>query len=315
MTHPKTADMLMGALIADAASLGTHWIYDPDRIAEIAARQNGDIAFTPVDATNFEDVPAYFAHGARENGMLTQYGEVLLLAINSMNATGGAFDVAAYQSAFVAHFGPGGTYQGYIDRPTRGALDNIFAEQSPSGIDDDQNPAIARLPAIMARYHRDPALAQQITDAMQVTNINDVAAGYNTVFADVLARVLNGDALNDALTAAAHSAPEPIKSDLSAALTSDAHTTDFAGEVGRACHLPTAGPVAFHVLKHATSYADAVNRNIFAGGDTSGRAIIIGAIAATVHGIATPTGVPLAWVLSLTDGAQIWANCEQLAGQ
>jgi predicted butyrate kinase (DUF1464 family) len=79
----------------------------------------------PVDAANYEGVRGYFAHGGRSVGMLTQYGETLRLAIQSVNAAGGDFDVAAYQAAFVAHFGAGGSYQGYIDRVTRGALNNI----------------------------------------------------------------------------------------------------------------------------------------------------------------------------------------------
>ena len=101
MKMPRTqiADMLFGALVADAASLGLHWIYDVDRIAEITASQDGKCAFTPVDAKNYEDVPSYFAHAGRLNGMLTQYGEVLYLAIRSMNACDGKFDSTSYKES------------------------------------------------------------------------------------------------------------------------------------------------------------------------------------------------------------------------
>lgn len=313
MSQPNTSDMLLGALIADAACLGLHWIYEPERIADIAAKRGGQSAFTPVDAANYEDVRGYFAHGARRNGMFTQYGEVLHLTIQSMNAEGGAFDTSAFQTAFAAHFGPGGAYQGYIDRPTRAALDNIAAETSPSGIDDDQNPAVARLPAILARYHGQEALPAMITQAMQVTNVNDIAAAYSAAFADVLSRVLKGAPLAESLDAAAQAADPTIRADLSGALTTaDDNSTDYAGVMGRACHLPTAGPIAFHILKHATSYQDAVERNILAGGDSAGRSIFIGAVMGCAHGIATPAGIPLAWVLELEDGARIWDACTQL---
>ena len=89
------ADLLLGALVADAACLGLHWIYNVDRVAEVTARQNGQCAFTPVEARNFEGVKT-FAHKDRENGMFTQIGEVLRLAIQSMNANGGKFDVPEY---------------------------------------------------------------------------------------------------------------------------------------------------------------------------------------------------------------------------
>ncbi|MFT5649403.1 MAG: ADP-ribosylglycohydrolase [Yoonia sp.] len=315
MSYSQTSEMLFGALIADAACLGLHWIYDPERIAAITVSHNGHCAFVPVDAANYEDVMGYFAHGARRNGMLTQYGEVLRLAVQSMNANAGGFDVAAYQAAFVGHFGAGGTYHGYIDRPTRAALSNIANEQNPSGIDDDQNPAVARLPAILARYQGAENLSQMVTDAMQVTNVNDIAAAYNAAFADVLSRVMQNEPLSDALAAVAKSADDAIKADLLGALsTVDDNSTDYAGLMGRACHLPTAGPIIFHILKHSSNYQEAVERNILAGGDSAGRAILIGAIMGCVHGIATQTGVPLSWVLKLDDAAAILEECETLAG-
>lgn len=306
--------MLLGAFVADAASLGVHWIYDPERIAKIAARRGGKSSFAPVDAANYADTKGFFAHSLRRNGMLTQYGEVLRLAIQSMNANDGAFDVAAYQASFAAHFGPGGTYQGYIDRPTRAALDNIVAEQSPSGTDDDQNPAVARLPAIFAGYRGKANLSETITGAMEVTNVNAVAAAYSAAFADVLSRVAQNVPLSDVLHAAADAADYTIKSELLGALsTSDDNTTDYAGLMGRACHLPTAGPIVFHILKHSDSYRDAVERNNLAGGDSAGRSILIGAVMGLAHGVATPMGIPLSWVLQLEDAAEIWNECEALA--
>lgn len=314
MTDSQTSAMLLGALVADAASLGVHWIYDPDRISEIAARQGGQTAFTPVDPANYENTKGYFAHGLRQNGMLTQYGEVLRLTIRSMNANDKAFDVAAYQAAFAAHFGPGGTYSGYIDRPTRAALDNILAEKMPSGIDDDQNPAVARLPAIFARYHGTSDLPEKMTEAMEVTNVNAVAAAYQAAFADVLLRVMQNEPLDDALRAAADAADHSIQPELLDALaTSDANSSDYAGLIGRACHLPTAGPVMFHILKHSADYREAVERNNLAGGDSAGRSIFIGAVMGVVHGVATPKGIPLSWLLQLKDGAAIWNECKTLA--
>jgi ADP-ribosylglycohydrolase len=306
--------MLLGALVADAACLGLHWIYEPERIEQISTRQGGECAFLPVDAANYEGVRGYFAHGGRSVGMLTQYGETLRLAIQSMNAAGGDFDVAAYQAAFVAHFGAGGTYQGYIDRVTRGALDSIANEQSPSGIDDDQNPAIARLPAIVARYRNDDSLPEMLLQSMQVTNVNDVAEAYSNAFANVLTGVMRNEPLNDVLEASAASASDLISADIQRAMsTTDANSTDFAGEMGRACHLPTAGPIVFHILKHSASYREAVERNILAGGDSAGRSILMGAVMAHVHGVATETGIPLSWALQMKDAPNLWKECKALS--
>ena len=75
MARSMKRDMLLGALVADAASLGTHWIYEPSRIAEIAARHGGSAAFAPIEAANYEGVPSYVAHGARRQ-LAFQFGHL-----------------------------------------------------------------------------------------------------------------------------------------------------------------------------------------------------------------------------------------------
>ena len=311
----QNANLLLGALVADAACLGLHWIYNVDRVAEVTERQNGQCAFTPVEARNFEGIKT-FAHKDRHNGMFTQIGEVLHLAIKSMNENDGTFDVQSYQNAFAAFFGAGGAFNGFIDRPTGGALDNIAAGVSPTGIDDNQTPALARLPAIMVAYQGKDALPEMIKTAMEVTNINAEATVFSNVFADVLSRVMNDEPLGTSLAAAANAADETIKGDLLDALnTTEDDSVVFAGInglMGRACYLPAAGPVMFHILARSESYQEAVERNILAAGDTAGRAIMIGAIMARVYGVASSKGVPLSWVLKLKEGAEVWNDCKSL---
>ena len=60
----ENSSLLLGVLVADAACLGLHWIYNVDRIAEVTERQGGQCAFTPVEARNFEGVKT-FAHKDR----------------------------------------------------------------------------------------------------------------------------------------------------------------------------------------------------------------------------------------------------------
>lgn len=301
----RAADMLFGALIADAASLGLHWLYDPARIAEIADAR-GSAAFAPVNAAQYDGAKGVFVHHARKDGMLTQYGELLALSLRVI-ADRGEFDAAAYRRAFAGHFGAGGDYTGYIDRPTRGALANIAAEREATGIDDDQLPAVATLPAIVARYHGAPDLDAQRRTAMEVTNINPVANGYSAAFSNLLTRLLATQDLGAALRATAEEAQENVGSALQSALDStEPDTVAFAEDVGRACHLPMGGPVIFHILAHSTTPQDAIERNIRTGGDSAGRAIVLGAALGAAHGIAA---FPLDWALRLRDGHTLWQTC------
>jgi len=304
MTTAQT--MLLGTFVADAASLGLHWLYDPSRIDKIATAR-GSAAFIPPDLGNFAGVAGYFAHGARRNGQLTQYGEVLHLAVRSLLAEG-RFDPSAYRSAFAAHFGAGGAFTGYIDRPTRGALANIAAEADTTGIDDDQLPAIATLPALVAAGHADQARA-----AREITNINTTAELYAGPSTALLQAILSGASVAEALSTATETADPQIRAGLQAAISTDESNSTLYGEVtGRACHLPMAIPLIWHILSRSTSYAEAVERNIRAGGDSAGRALLLGAAMGAAHGLGTPSGMPLAWILSLQDGATLWSDIEAL---
>lgn len=308
MSADRKAAAVLGALVADAAALGLHWLYDVERVKTVADAHGGG-AFVPVDPAHHEGVPAYFAHALRCDGMQSQYGEVLRLAMRSILDNDG-FDGAAYRAAFVGYFGAGGSYQGYIDRPTRGVLENTAAEQDVTGIDDDQLPATSTLPALVAWYGSDEVSAMAKA-AREVTNINDVAEGYAVVCETVLRQVLEGGDLKTVLKMTAQETEGEIGEALRAALaTNEVDSVAYGAVTGRACHLPMAVPLAFHIMSRAEDYADAVEQNIRAGGDSCGRAIIIGSIMAAACGV---RDVPLDWILKLDRGAGIWDQCRAIA--
>lgn len=308
MSAERKAAALLGALVADAAALGLHWNYDTSRVKEVADA-HGSAAFVPLDATHYEGVPAYFVHALRFDGMQSQYGEVLRLAMRSILENNG-FDGARYRVAFIEFFGAGGPYQGYIDRPTRGVLENTLAESQVTGIDDDQLPAIATLPAIFAWYSG--SVQSTIAKAArEVTNINNVAEGYASVCANVLNDLLSGKDLKTALKMTAQETEGEIGESLREALSTDeVDSIAYAQVTGMACHLPMAVPLAFHIMSRAKDYADAVEKNIRAGGDSCGRAIIIGSIMAAACGL---RDIPLNWVLKLDNAEKVWAQCQALA--
>jgi len=298
MSH---AAALLGSLTADAASMGLHWLYDPDRIKHVT-NQVGHIAFCPNRAAHFQGAKGYYAHAARRDGQFTQYGEAAFLAAQTIARSDG-FDVQTHQTAFVDHFGAGGQFHGYIDRPTRGTLDNIIAGQTdPSGIDDDQHPAIATLPAMICSGQTNWLAA------MRITNVNDDAALYGTRFVEVLQSVLDGGVISESLQKAAKDIP-PLQAALD---TSETDSVAYGEVTERACHLPQGMPLAFHIIKHSETYRQAIETNILAGGDSAGRGLMIGAIMGAVHGIGTPSGIPLEWILHLENAPDIWATIQKI---
>jgi len=112
----------MGALVADAAALGTHWIYDKDRVREVGGAQP---EFVEPDLENYRGGVGYFAHRGKSVGDPTHYGAQLMVCLESLGATGGVLDPDDYERRFVENFGPGGGWVGYIDYATRETLRNV----------------------------------------------------------------------------------------------------------------------------------------------------------------------------------------------
>lgn len=306
---------LLGAYVADAAALGFHWLYDPVRIAQLAGAAP---AFRPPDPKDFEGYKGVFVHHGKRAGDLSQYGAQIRVAVQSMNASKGVFDAHDFQDRFAATFGPGGSWIGYIDKATKGTLANLAADRrDPSGADDDQVPAIARFPAVMARSGVTDA---QVAATIAITSANETAAAWGPSAAALVSAAYAGHRPRDAALKVAGETSGTIGEVLRSA-TDDSKDqarpirdiiTDFAGHAGRACPLPQAMPVIFAICARATSYRDAIECNILAGGDSCGRAPVLGAVFGAAHGIGEP-GVPLSWIAKLDGLADLTDEAASLA--
>lgn len=307
---PSKEAALLGALVGDAAALGLHWIYDTERTCEVAER-HGSAAFVPIVQVNYDGVTSYYVHEKRGDGAMSMYGETLRGAIQSMIKTKGVFDVATYQQDYFALFGPDGTYDGYMDHATKGTIKNIEAGKlDPSGVDDDEHPAITRLPAIVVANQNAKTLPEEVEASIQVTNVQKDSSEYGLVFALVLKDVLDGNDLIETLEKQAEQAPERIKQSLLDALeTDETDSVAYSDVTGSACHLPMSVPLSFHILKHTNSYEDAIEENIKAGGDNCGRSIMLGAILGAMYG---RDGIPEEWVQKTNDAEEMWGECTKL---
>ncbi len=166
--------MLVGAAVADAASMGLHWIYAQPRVR----RAGGETPeFTEPDPANYEGVPSYFAHAGRHAGDFSMYGESLMVVLRSI-AENGEFDWQHYAQKFQGHFGFGGGYVGYIDTPTRETLVNMILQQRDlldaamavefDGPEDTQR-SIARKVISNAQLVRGEALKNKVTESIRLT--------------------------------------------------------------------------------------------------------------------------------------------------
>jgi len=112
---------ILGALVADAASLGFHWLYDAERISQIGGETP---EFFAPDKCHYKDVAGFFAHSMKEVGELTHYGEQLVVSLRSLADNRGNWQPFHYLETFCNTFDRGGSFHGYIDGSTLGTLTN-----------------------------------------------------------------------------------------------------------------------------------------------------------------------------------------------
>ncbi|WP_372994713.1 ADP-ribosylglycohydrolase family protein [Marinobacter sp.] len=371
---------LAGGWVADAASLGLHWLYSSERIAEVGGQTP---EFLPPRADYYTRGFGYFAHEGKQVGDVSHYGAATGVLTDSLLANNGSLNIRDYQRRFRSFFGPGGRWQGFIDNPTRITLENFNAIERraveeaqssmpdgltdkqkrvlvqkvmpytrrlsgdqlaqpvreaisltykeaevqdagvhlaetidrhmvrESGADDMQLPAVSKLPPLVASHYGTSNLLEVVESAVRVTNHNDDAVAWAKCAAVLLDRLFRGESLASAMNEAITEAPD--QESLKRALEASKLSGVAAGDTfGRTCYLQEAMPVSFHILNTARSYTEAIRANIHCGGDSCGRAWIIGPAMAAMHGVGGETGIPLSWLARVTDAATVYRDIESL---
>lgn len=170
---------ILGALVADTASLGLHWLYDQPRIREVA---KSTPEFHAPNVADYANTAGYFAHSKKQSGDLSQYGEQAMVMLRTLADNHGDYDPVLYQTAFFDHFGYGGDYVGYIDRATRDTLDNIARAQAEAmqramaipfdGHDEVKQRLVSKILA-GAKQARGESLRTLVEQAVRITDDSD----------------------------------------------------------------------------------------------------------------------------------------------
>ncbi len=275
-------DALAGTLVADAATMGLHWMYDQDQIKAVAAC--GDILFRQPEAAVFKDKRGYFAHATRRSGQLSHYGESARIV--GQLAADGEYSTALHRQRFFEAFGPCGHYSGYADRPTKILVARMISEgediAEPSGMDDNQMPAICVVAGLFAFGYS----ADTVKTAAQVISTNaDVLEGAVAV-QQCLQHLTDGKTLAEALRLSADAMDGEVGQLMKEALAIEQYNPlETAKRFGLACYVEHSFPVIWYLLNHAQDFESVVRDNIRCGGDNCGRSMALGAIAGLAFGV------------------------------
>jgi ADP-ribosylglycohydrolase len=305
---------LWGALTGDAFCLGSHWIYS---LSEIEKRFPGGVQGFETPA------PGHYHHG-KISGDCTHYGDVAMLMLSSV-ARCGRFEAADFGSRLIRLMIEE-NYAGYRDHATQGMIANYLAclKDNPTGTfdyqqgaDDDQPATVTHLAPVVVAHVNDDDLLETVAIATRVCQNNRRAIVYAQATALILRFLINGSTPETAVAEVRQIIKSPDKDHEEvnkrmkiACAARMLSAIDATMLFGQSCPLYSSFTAALHTtLTCHDDFAGAIRSTANAGGDSAGRAAMIGAWLGAYLGI---RAIPEEWRSRLTARDRIEADVERI---
>ena len=290
-TNRKAA--VVGAFVADALSLGVHWVYNTGVI---------DKKFGRVEQY-FNPLASY--HTGKKAGDFTHYGDQMMVLLESVSDEGG-FDAARFAELWRDFFS---SYGGYFDQATKTTLENMDAGNGllESGSASEDLAGASRMAPLVSVYSDDlDKFIQSACAQTAITHNNDQVIRSAEFFARTIFAVFDGQSPVAAMKATmnANFSESSIAPLITMGLEShDRNTRETIAEFGQMCSVEAGLPGAVHLIaRYADDYKTAMVENVMAGGDSSARGIMAGMVLGAAHGMAA---IPENWKSEMTASDRI----------
>ena len=290
---------IYGAFVADALSLGAHWVYDVDEIKE---------KFPSYDGC-YDPVTEY--HGSKKAGDFTHYGDQTAWLLESI-ALDKEFSLASFAARWKAYMSD---YDGYIDGASKTTLENLNAGLSPleAGSSSQELSVVGRIAPLALLYcdkqkeFEDAAVLQA-----RMTHNSKSAVESARFFSQLLYLVFQGYTPKNSLLAMLNATDDPVIEDwIKLALASVDHgTIETITSFGQSCNVKGGAPSALHlILKYENNYEEAMKQNILAGGDSAARGMVAGMVLGAYNKI---ENIPQRWIDEMSSKERIASYIEVL---
>jgi ADP-ribosylglycohydrolase len=288
----RARNALLGVFVADAASLGLHWVYDQAAVQTKINNANGGVAeFT--DAIAVENP----WHKKVTRGDLSHYGDHAKVALESM-VESKAIDSADIRAKYLSYFGSP-KYERYLDHATK----EFIKSGGAAGVADNQDGAIAKAAAVAVytALKSDAEFERLAVEAVETTHNDPTDASalpYAVASTWIIRKIIkDGVTIAEAVAAlkdyAKTSPVAGVSSKIPAAIEKvesklNEQTAEvFGKETGQHCRMTSSWLVALRALLDAgsNSFENVVRKEIYIAGDTSGRLLFSGAAAGAAYGV------------------------------
>jgi ADP-ribosylglycohydrolase len=277
----KQSGVLFGSFCADALSLGVHWIYDANELAQ----KHGRI-------THYKAPGSDSYHPQKQAGDQGHVGDQSLCLLQFLTREK-KWDASSFMNDWLEMWP---NYNDYIDGATKTTLANVqnLSDKTQGGSDSVEiaGPArIAPLVAFLSNSSESQVVKASVEQTM-LTHRSKEAEESATFLAKACYRLIHRSNLLDTLN---ETAPEWALKKANSVLSEN--TVDAIGKLGPACSISSALPsVLYLAIKHGEDTETAFIENAMAGGDNCARGLALGMLLGATNGVSS---IPKVWVKEL----------------
>jgi ADP-ribosylglycohydrolase len=277
----KKSGLLFGSYCADALSLGVHWIYDVNELAQ----KHGRI-------THYEAPGTDSYHPHKQAGDQGHVGDQSLCLLQFLTREK-KWDASSFMDDWL---GMWADYNDYIDGATKSTLENVKnqSDKTQGGSDSVEIAGPARIAPLISllAHSTEEQLVRASVEQTMLTHRSIEAEESATFLAKAGYRLMHGANLLDTLN---ETAPEWALKKADSVLSENA--VDAIGKLGPACSISSALPAVLYLaIKHGSDTEAALIENAMAGGDNCARGLVLGILLGATNGMAS---IPNHWVENL----------------
>ena len=263
------------ALLANAATLGVHWIYDHEWLKKQAKKES--LLFKIQSKKDFDEAKtSYYVYPNMSLGDVTVQGLMMQWLYKAMKGNPD-FGLNDYSKLVYKQFKPGGLYQGYVESYAKKHVIGILSNELSLGINQfelNDDHLVGFIPYFVTKE-----LGLSNDKAFELTKLYSEDKSYYFYFKmfDYIVENIKTNR-KEAIKKAVELAPVKYQAVLEKAIVmtdTEAFVEQYAG---RACAIKFSIPVIIHLLYHHETFEEAINANILIGGAIADRAMFLGAI-------------------------------------
>ncbi|NOX15525.1 MAG: ADP-ribosylglycohydrolase family protein, partial [Epsilonproteobacteria bacterium] len=254
----KIKKIVKNTLIADAYSLGAHWVYDEKQLANL------DIDWQELNA------PKAMWHKGKNAGDYTHIGDQAYWLYEFLQDKN-KFEPLVYLNFWKERMD---SYAGYIDGATRETLENI-KNSKMIGSDSHDFSVIGRIAPLLLVSKDEEDFRRNVQEFVKLSHNNRVVLEAADFFARLLFEVDKTKNIEESMLNISKDYSNFIKNGVSNAIKSiDKNSFEVIRDFGPACDIDGGFPGIIHlVLKYQNNPKELLIQNAKAGGDSSSRAM------------------------------------------